>query len=343
MKSHNDKELLFSLVFITLLAGLGGSYFERNPIHFSNTNDINSAAAILATEQNLAPTITTRPVTLGFVGDIMLDRGIKASVIRNFGGDYNKMFTKSDFLKVPDITFANLEGPVSNKGTDQHNLYSFRMDPSIIPAIKNAGIDVVSFANNHVGDYGREAFEDSLTRLHNAGILTCGAGMNRTEAETPAIVSQNNFSVGYLCFSDVGPDTMAVSNTQSGILLTSDPDFDSIIQKASQKVSALIVSFHFGIEYQTTHTVRQEDLANRAINDGAAMIVGAHPHVPEDIGSLNGAPIFYSLGNFIFDQPFSKETMGGLFITAKIQNKTVSDIISHTIELNKNFVPSLVQ
>ncbi len=342
MKSHNDKQLLYSLIFIGLVAGLFGHYFETGKITFSNSNGINSAAALLATEQNLVGTAPATPsISLGFVGDIMLDRGVKKSVMNNMKGDYAKLFANTEFLKTPDIMFANLEGPVSDQGKDKRNLYSFRMDPKSLIALKDSGIDVVSFANNHVGDYGRPAFEDTLQRLRDTGILSCGAGMNRTEAETPAIVVQNNFKVGYLCFSDVGPADMEATDLKSGILLASNPHFDAIIRSAAENVDALIVSFHFGIEYEPVHSGQQEALAKKAINDGAVMVVGHHPHVPQDIAYYDSKPVFYSLGNFIFDQYFSKETMGGLFITANLIGKNVSDVITHQIVLSKSFVPSL--
>lgn len=346
MYSHknNDKQLLYSLIFIGLVAGLFGHYFETGKITFSKNNGINSAAALLATEQNLATTTPAPPsISLGFVGDIMLDRGVKKSVINNMKGDYSKLFANTEFLKTPDIMFANLEGPASDQGINRQNLYSFRMDPKSLIALKDSGIDVVSFANNHVGDYGRPAFEDTLKRLRDTGILSCGAGMNRAEAETPAIVVQNNFKVGYLCFSDVGPADMEATDSTSGILLARNPRFDEIIKNAATKVDALIVSFHFGEEYEQIHNGPQEALAKKAINDGAVMIVGHHPHVPQDIVYYDDKPVLYSLGNFIFDQYFSKETMGGLFITANLIGKTITDVTSHQTVLNKNFVPSLVQ
>jgi len=342
MKSYNDKKILLTLLSIAIFAGLSGRWLESMHAGFPETDNLNSAAALLATEQNLAPQIPVPPsVTLGFVGDIMLDRGVRAKVVKNLGGDYEKTFAQADFLKTPDIMFANLEGPVSDVGADGHSTYSFRMDPKAIPAIKDAGIDVVSFANNHVGDWGRAAFEDTLSRLHTSGILSCGAGMTKAEAATPAIIDQNGYTIGFLCFSDVGPDSMAATDAKSGILLASDPDFDAIVRSAAGKVNALIVSFHFGVEYRTTHTARQEMLAHEAIDDGAVMVVGAHPHVSEDIATYSGAPILYSLGNFVFDQNFSKETRSGLFVTATLDGRSVSDLASHTVVFDKNFVPSI--
>ena len=280
-------------------------------------------------------------LSFGFVGDIMLDRDVRYSVNNNFKGDYSNLFTNADFLKQPDVTFANLEGPVSEKGADKHNLYSFRMDPQVIPVLKQAGIDVVSFSNNHVADWGRPAFEDTLTRLSNAGILACGAGMNKAEASQPAVITQNGYKVGFICFTDVGPNDFAATETKSGILLANDKDFDSIIKNAKSQVDDLIVSFHSGVEYELKHNSRQSEIFKKAVDDGADIVVGAHPHVAEDIETYKDKTMMYSLGNFIFDQPFSKDTMQGLFVTANLVNKVFKDITPHTVVLDSHYVPSL--
>src|SRR3989344_3895933 len=102
-------------------------------------------------------------VTLTFAGDIMLDRGVKNSVLKNFNNDYSALFEKLKIIKESDIVFANLEGTVSDKGEDLRNLYSFRMDPAVIPALSGAGISILSVANNHVGDWGRIAYIDTLS------------------------------------------------------------------------------------------------------------------------------------------------------------------------------------
>ena len=104
-------------------------------------------------------------VTLAFVGDMMLDRGVRSSVVKNFNNDYGVLFENLEILKKSDISFANLEGPASDVGIDGKNLYSFRMDPSSIVALSSTGIDVLSVANNHVGDWGRNAYTDTLARL----------------------------------------------------------------------------------------------------------------------------------------------------------------------------------
>ncbi len=248
-------------------------------------------------------------VTLSFVGDIMLDRGVKNSVNKNFKGDYSSLFEKLEILKKSDIVFANLEGPVSDIGKDMHNLYSFRMDLSIIPTLKDAGFSILSVANNHVGDWGRNAYIDTLTRLKENEIFYTGGGINTNEAEIPIIIEKYGIKIGYLGFSDVGPNWMEASENKAGLLLASNPRFDEIIQNASKQVDYLVVSFHFGDEYKLKHNPRQEYLAHKAIDAGAKIIIGHHPHVAEDTEIYINGFIAYSLGNFIFDQGFSVNTM----------------------------------
>ena len=334
MHKFNNKKIFISVFFVTILSAYLGRQIEWQNIRVTEHNQ-NEATVLEALQNPVKPELT-----FGFVGDIMLDRDVRTSVNKNFSGDYSRLFSNTKFLGQPDITFANLEGPASDQGNDKHNLYSFRMDPSVIPVIKNAGIDVVSFANNHVLDWGRPAFEDTLKRLNDSGVLACGAGLNRAEASKPAIINQNGYKIGFVCFSDVGPYDFSAGTSTSGILQASDKDFDDIIKNAKSQVDELIVSFHSGIEYQPIHNARQETIFKRAVDDGADLVVGAHPHVAEDIQTYKGVTMMYSLGNFIFDQPFSKETMQGLFVTATLKDKEFTNITPHTIVLNNHYAPS---
>ena len=335
MNSHPNKKVIFGVALLVLVSCYLGRQAEWQTQRISE--HYQTEAMVLNVLQSTAP----QTLTFGFVGDIMLDRDVRASVNKNFAGDYSRLFANAKFLGQPDITFANLEGPVSDTGTNKHNLYSFRMDPKVIPVLKNAGVDVVSFANNHVEDWRAPAFNDTLKRLSDAGILACGAGLTKADAVKPAIIQQNGYKVGFICFSDVGPNSFAATATSSGILLASDPDFDSIITKAKSQVDDLVVSFHSGIEYKPIHNTRQEQIFKRAVDNGADIVVGAHPHVAEDIQTYKGVTMMYSLGNFIFDQPFSKETMQGLFITATLKDKVFTDITPHTVLLDKHYTPSL--
>lgn len=347
MHKYPDKKILLALLFVGACASFIGAQFQDYGTVIAGKLNINTASVLgLPEEQNiegLSPLVphTLPEVTVGFIGDIMMDRGVKHSVMKNFAGDYSMLFADADFLKTPDIMFGNLEGPASDKGQDLHNLYSFRMDPAILPLLKEKGFDVLALANNHMGDWTAKAFVDTLNRVKDAGIIPCGAGMNKEEAVQPAVVEKDGYKVGFLCFTDVGPDSLMATSTKPGILIASDKEYDAIIKNASEKVNALIVSFHWGVEYKKIHNARQEDLAKRAIDAGAMIVQGEHPHVSQDIGEYKGFPIFYSLGNFIFDQSFSEETMKGLFITTTLKGKEILGTKIHQVILDKNFAPSL--
>ena len=293
-------------------------------------------------------------VTLAFAGDMMLARGVRNSVIKNFDNDYSLLFNgskkMSELFKKSDITFANLEGTASDQGVDRKNLYSFRMDPAVVPAIKGANLNVLSVANNHIGDWGPNAYTDTLSRLKENEILYTGGGWNETEAETPTIVEKYGMKIGFLGFSDTGPSYMQAGTDRAGILLASDPNFDQIIKTAAEQVDYLIVSFHFGEEYKTKHNARQESLAHEAIDNGAKIVIGTHPHVVEDTevykpkdctkSSCLGF-IAYSLGNFIFDQSWSKPTMQGMILQIKLNRDGSMTVKKDATILSPAFQPDI--
>ncbi|NCU28320.1 MAG: hypothetical protein EOM85_01455 [Candidatus Moranbacteria bacterium] len=275
--------------------------------------------------------------TMVFVGDLMLTRGVESSVNKNFNGDYSLLFKNIENLKKADIVFGNLEGPVSDLGNNVGSKYSFRMNPSVITSLKEVGFDIFSFANNHVGDWNVSAFNDTLNRINDNGLLKTGAGKSYDEASDPTIIERNGIRFGFLGFSDVGPKWMEAKANTSGVLLASDPKYSEIITRAKEKADVLIVSIHFGDEYKPIHNKRQEELAHMAIDSGADLVIGHHPHVIEDAEYYKGKPIFYSLGNFIFDQSWSKETMRGLFVETTFEGKDLKEIKTLVSIQNKKF------
>ena len=322
-------------------------YLKKN-IYYGGAKD--AKANWIKEKLNIADIAEPDFVTLAFAGDIMLDRGVRYSVNKNFGGDYSDLFKKLKILKNSDIVFANLEGTASDKGRDLGNLYSFRMDPEVIPALRGAGISIVSMANNHIGDWGRVAYIDTIARLKENEIAYTGGG-TLLEAENPTIIEKHGIKVGYLGFSDIGPNSMAVTEDAVGLLLANNPNFDTIISNAAKQVDHLVVSFHWGNEYKTKHNARQETLAHRAIDDGAKLVIGHHPHVVQDTEVYSPKSctqsscvgfIAYSLGNFIFDQKFSVLTMQGMLLEITLNKNGTMTTKKNTIKLNKVFQPDKV-
>lgn len=295
----------------------------------------------LASLNSIEPEIDLIPypdyVIMTFAGDVMLDRGVEASVKKNLEGDFSRLFNNFTMFQNDDISFINLEGPVSDVGYNVGSKYSFRMDPQVLPELKDAGVDIVSFANNHIGDYTAKAFVDTLKRLSDNGILFAGGGANYTEASTPTVIEKNNIKTCFLAYSDVGPNWMKATEKNPGILLLSDPNFSNKITSAKSVCDVLVVSVHWGDEYKP-HTARQTKFARLAIDSGADIVVGHHPHVPQDVEIYNNKPIMYSLGNFIFDQSWSKPTMQGLVVQLKAyKDGSTTDMKMFTTQQNKFF------
>lgn len=336
MKKHHH-----ILIFLGLCigGGIGIAYTinhvlsagNRTTLPSSSTNIIEKATS---TFKGITTQKTDTSAHLIFVGDLMVDRGVEQSVQKNMGGDFKNLFEHLSFFKDADAVFLNLEGPVTIGGTDVGSRFSFAMNPLILPVLKEFNVQIVSFANNHVGDRSTAGFKDTLDRLDAHQILYTGAGRNRIQATTPTIFTSQGITFGFIGCSDVGPAWLAVKNDVPGELLCSDPELTSIIQQAKKNVDILIFSAHWGTEYHPA-TERQKKLAHAAIDAGADMVIGHHPHVVQTTEWYQGKFIAYSLGNFIFDQYFSDETMQGLLVDATFTSTGVSGVTLKTIELNK--------
>jgi poly-gamma-glutamate synthesis protein (capsule biosynthesis protein) len=230
-----------------------------------------------------------------FVGDMMLARGVQSSVNKNFGGDFSSLFENVPELKEADILFANLEGPISEKGNNVGSKYSFRIKPAVLPVLKEAGFDILSFANNHVGDWNVKAFNDTLVHLKDNNILVTGAGENKAEAEKVTIIEKNGIRFGFIGFSDVGPNWMQAKENSSGILLASDPNYASIISKAKEECDFLFVSIHFGEEYKKTHIIKDRKICTYRNRQWSRYGYRTPPTLTQDMEEYNGKTIITHL------------------------------------------------
>ncbi len=353
---------IWSAVFIGMAFGALGfvaaDYFQESIFArelaqniFINNQTSNERAPSLSSlpdEKSAAATFPVSdvhkdaPIKLLFMGDIMMDRGIRAVVEKN-RGDYLFPFEYvAEKLRGADLAFGNLEGPISDVGNKRGSIYSFRMDPAVTKALYDSGFDIVSLANNHMGDYGREAMEDTMRRLRGAGIEYTGAGWNAKEAHDVTIIERGETKFGFLGFSDVGPKWIEAGDALSGIAIADTSTVEAAVRQARDKVDILIVSFHFGEEYETHSRRTQQDLARAAIDAGASVIIGHHPHVVQEIEQYHGGVIAYSLGNFIFDQAFSPETKEALMFEVIVKNKRIDDFEALPIQFNAHFQPLFV-
>ena len=281
-------------------------------------------------------------VTLFFVGDIMLDRGVELEIKKNGNSDFKFPFLKIEKdLREADVLFGNLEGPISDKGQKVGSIYSFRMDPKAIDGLLFSGFDVLSVANNHMFDYGREAMEDTFFRLKEAGIDYIGGGLNEAEAYSPKIKEINGTKIAFLAFTNLGSPYWEAKENRSGIAWLDKERLENSIKEAKKKSDIIIVSMHFGDEYKTSPTPEQKELARLAVDSGANLVIGHHPHVIQLVEKYQEGYIAYSLGNFIFDQNFSEETMKGLILKVFVENGKIKEVAPVEFEINQNFQPEI--
>lgn len=277
-------------------------------------------------------------------GDLMFDRGVEAGLKKNEKG-YDFLFEYvSDYLNEADLVFANLEGSMSDIGTDTGKKYSFRFEPAAAPAMSLAGFDVLSLANNHMLDWGRDSLCATIQHLKDSNLNYVGAGCDGTEAEAPYITTLGNTKIALLAYTEfykgahATDDRAGMSHYDMGLIAERVQDL-----KENQGVDVVMVSMHWGEEYLNRAPERIVDLGQEFVDMGVDVVIGHHPHVDQEIERYGDGWIIYSLGNFVFDQSWSEETMQGLLAEIKVQNKRVYDIVPVPIQLNNVFQPQIIE
>jgi poly-gamma-glutamate capsule biosynthesis protein CapA/YwtB (metallophosphatase superfamily) len=242
-------------------------------------------------------------VTFLAMGDIMLGRHI-AKVMKKNGPDF-PFQAIAPTLRAGDIVFGNLEAVIAS---DKDKLaypdkpYSFHAAANAAPALQRAGFTILTLANNHAMDYGAAPLARTRRLLGEQGIVTFGSGTNISEARSPAIVTKKGLRFGFLGYGTAHARSVYATGKKAGIAPIRPDDIQQDIKTLRKQVDVLIVSLHWGIEYERRPLKQQRVLAHRIIDWGADMIIGHHPHVTQGVELYKGRIIAYSLGNFIFDQ-----------------------------------------
>lgn len=235
-------------------------------------------------------------VRLVFVGDVMLTRLPGDAVAR--GEDPFASF--ADVFGQADLAVGNLECVIATVGKAVPKAWNFRCHPRNVPLLARH-LDAVSVANNHSGDYGKDAFAEQLSLLKKGGVPYFGGGLDSREARSPLILERNGIKVAYLAFNEVEYRSYEAGPNKPGLAWGVDENLVADVAAAKAKADLVIVYPHWGIEYQKYPSERQKSLARKLVDAGADLVVGAHPHVIETQEYYKGKLIVYSLGNFIFD------------------------------------------
>lgn len=289
-------------------------------------------------------------VTLIFVGDVMLARGVEAAMRR--AGDWQYPFLNvARDLSAADILFGNLESPISERGRNQGSAHSFRADPKAAEGLAFAGFDVMSLANNHILDWGPDALSDTVDALHARGIRPIGAGKNFNEANAPAIFEIKKTKIAFLAFTTLYPRSFEARAGSPGVssfdLGRARADIREL--KRSGRADLVVVSFHWGEEYEERASAAQREIVHELAASGADLIVGHHPHVIQELETYSverepaadarGIWIAYSLGNFVFDQNFSEATSRGLALRVSVEKRSIVSIVPILVRFSKGFQP----
>ena len=239
-------------------------------------------------------------ITLIAVGDIMLGGTAEEILLEN---SYDYPFKKvQHLLNDADIVIGNLEGPLTTAcESTLDKEYLFRSPPdSVAPALKKAGFNIMNLANNHILDFDIEGMNDTIDSLKKQNIQSVGTGNNSADARSGSVLKTNNGSVGFLSYSLTFPESFWATQDKAGTAFGHEKDIREDVQRLSTLVDYVIVSFHWGREKSLDLRPYQPILGRAAIDAGANIVLGHHPHVLQAIEEYKEGLIIYSLGNFVF-------------------------------------------
>lgn len=282
-------------------------------------------------------TVVPETLTLVFSGDVLLDRGVRPYAERE---GIPALFAGVDSVfRQADAVIINLECPLTDTTTPINKHYIFRGEPQWAKGLREAGVTHAAMANNHTYDQGRQGLLSTYNHLKEAGIEPLGYGTTKSERLEPVIIRKGDNEVALFNSVTLPLENWYDLDNRPGICQASASTLADAIRsyRASHPHTKIIAVLHWGVELQTAPSMQQRIDAQTLLQAGADVIVGHHPHVVQPLRYLNGKPVFYSLGNFVFDQslPITHQaamahiTIQGDSISAKslpvriIQNKPI--------------------
>jgi poly-gamma-glutamate capsule biosynthesis protein CapA/YwtB (metallophosphatase superfamily) len=271
------------------------------------------------------PTATPLPqATLLFTGVIVPARCVQAGIDARGNADY--IFDEvRDVISPADLAIGTLNATLSDYPPHTGCIFTYVLvgNASNADALERAGFDAMSVATNHIkncgiGDCGDRAFFDTLDNLKRVGIQPIGAGMDLAEAMQPVVMQVNGVRFGFVSLGQIEPMTFADEDTP-GIAVLNDDNLRQAIQAARQVSDVVIAMPHWGPEDSPLPNDSQQHLAQVAVEAGADLVVGNHTHVVQAIQEIDSVPVFYGLGNFVFDQTWDLAHQQGVILKVTFQ------------------------
>lgn len=331
-----DKKIAALILAVIALLGvivIASNHFQnKEESHRTEFSDNTSSVVSSQAEETSSSEVEVIPVgTILFAGDTMLARTIGEKIEQGV----DPFEQVSGQLASADLTVVNLETAVTTSGSPTPGkLFTFNAPVSSLSLLSKHGIDVVSLANNHAGDYGVEGLESMLDLLNEYDLNYIGAGLTLGEAGEPYYFTTGDTDVAIFAYSNVETPYIAATETQPGLNWMSGPDSFSQISIAKQRADVVIVFPHWGYEYQTDHSSEQEVLGHAMIESGADLVIGGHPHVRQDEEEYLHGKIIYSIGNFVFDSMVGPETSRGNLVEVTVSEGEITsiDLVPYTMD-----------
>jgi len=349
MENKQIKILIYLLVFILLMflvsavaVKTASAPHDRQAV--SQPKVVVSAAKTevdIKTLPVIAPTAAAT-TTIIFGGDVMLSRvvGQKIEKYNDFSWPFKNIASR---MSVADLAVVNLESPMTIGGSHlvKTGSFSFNADPRSVAGLNSAGIDLVSLANNHSLNQGSKGISDTQKILTENQIGFIGAGLNDLTARNAWIKEINQFKFGFLAYAYPDDYSVATTNTP-GIANMDIAKMKADIAKLKKQADIVIILMHAGTEYKNVANSQQKEFAHVAIDAGADLVVGHHPHWVQNIEKYNNKPIIYSLGNLVFDQMWSKETQDGALAEVTWTDKKIDSIEMIPIRIKDYGQPMII-
>jgi len=301
-------------------------------------------ATSIAESASIAVVSAGRPATLtvSAVGDMIFDRRVK-TLIQAEGGTA-PLSAVASHLKAADVTVGNLESPLSSGGTkNAAKDVTFRGDQRGVEGLAAAGFDLLSLGNNHVLDYGPAALADTVKSLDARSIGHAGAGADKDAAWKPAVVERDGTTVAFLSFSHILPPGFVATSSRAG-LAQGRNNMEAVtaaVRSAKERYDYVIVSFHWGVEYEDDANGDQVRDARMTIDAGADMVLSHHPHVIQAVEFYKNRLIAYSTGDFVFDH-YSRKTGESFILDASLGPDGVTDVRVTPTYLDDYGAPAVV-
>lgn len=286
-------------------------------------------------------------VSISAIGDVLIHHPVyEDAKIKDGVYDFKPIIKNvKNLLSDADFTMANQESMIGGTELGLSSYPSFNSPFEVADALHDAGVDLVSIANNHTLDRGEAAILNAISHYQNIGMYYVGSYKNREDAHTLRVINVNGIKLGFLSYT-YGTNGIPVPKDKPYLVnLIDRQKIKEDLQRLKHEADVIIVNMHWGIEYQPYPTEEQKQLAKFLTNHGAHVIIGHHPHVLQPMEWVEGengqkSIVIYSLGNFLSAQKGNGKDIGGIF-TLQIEKKMNGDSKNLTLR-NPQIIPTIV-